>query len=77
MAHGAVQKVGLSATARGVHAEALLNLEDAERKAVRIAPLGANGCDVNTLRCATNFIDDESWKSFTFAQVSAPKAPKR
>ncbi|KZX53044.1 TonB-dependent receptor [Citromicrobium bathyomarinum] len=36
-----------------------------ERKAVRIAPLGANGCDVNTLRCATNFIDDESWKSFT------------
>lgn len=36
-----------------------------ERKAVRISTLRANGCDLDTLRCATNFVDKDDWKSFT------------
>ena len=36
-----------------------------ERKAVQIATLRANGCDIDTLICATNFVDSDNWKSFT------------
>ena len=36
-----------------------------ERKAVRISTLRADGCDLDTLRCATNFVDSNDWKSFT------------
>ncbi|GAC1577448.1 MAG: TonB-dependent receptor [Sphingomicrobium sp.] len=36
-----------------------------EHKAVRVSTLRANGCDLNTLLCATNFTDGHHWRSFT------------
>ncbi|WP_188643544.1 TonB-dependent receptor [Tsuneonella deserti] len=63
-------------TTWGVFASADWHLNDAitlnlggryswERKAVAIGTLRKNGCNIDTLICATNFTDSESWKGFT------------
>ncbi|GMM93965.1 MULTISPECIES: TonB-dependent receptor [Pseudomonadota] len=36
-----------------------------ERKAVRVSALRANGCNLDTLICATNFADAAKWRGFT------------
>ncbi len=36
-----------------------------ERKAVQVSTLRPNGCNLDTLICATNFTDSDKWKGFT------------
>lgn len=36
-----------------------------DRKSVQIAQLRPNGCNIDTLICASNFFDKDSWKGFT------------